>query len=91
MNPLREAYDYMDRYGWIQRRDQDLTTGAVCLSGALWRTTSNIARSREILREVCEEQYGKGIFYTNDLLLNFKEEALALLDKAAVLWEERNS
>lgn len=97
MNLLREAHDYMEKHGWNRGTARN-GFGEVCLIGALCYANyerSNLAPHlsfEKILREVCQEQYGIDVIPTvNDELLVNKEQALALLDKAAVIWEERNS
>lgn len=94
MNRLRTAYEIMDKKGWIRGELEDLD-GAVCLLGSVWTQIdwgfiSLIDDEVKILSEVCSEQYeGSQIEFVNDDLLKSKAEALALLDKAAVLYDER--
>lgn len=94
-NPYYVALYYMREHGWTQgaafERD-----GRVCLLGALAgdRLTGALGWSIAIcqeLREVCKEQYGESIVSSvNDHLLTSQDQAEALLEKAAVRWDENH-
>lgn len=99
MNVYREAAEAIKKYGWIQN-DFGSTEEGFCLLGAIGFAAGGPIKAHmiEALGEVIDEQYLRlgefkpselGISYTNDAILESADEAITLLEKAAVKFDEQ--
>lgn len=95
-NPYILALEYMQQHGWTRNEARN-ELGQVCLLGAMAfgipRNTGLVSAAIAMcldLRQVCKEQYGTDIVaHVNDRDDMNQAEAEAILEKAAVRWEER--